>query len=61
MEYLVIIRIAVNGVYNQDLMENFILIEFGGGDNHMDELLLSTEAFADVFSSYVEEMGQIRE
>jgi stage II sporulation protein P len=46
-----------NGIYNQDLMENSILIEFGGVDNHMDELYRSTEAFAEVFHSFLEEMG----
>ncbi|GGM31122.1 stage II sporulation protein P [Paraliobacillus quinghaiensis] len=41
-----------NGVYNQNLADNAILIEFGGVDNEMDELYRSADAFAEVFSSY---------
>lgn len=43
---------GVNGVYNQDLSENAMLIEFGGVDNNMDELSRTAEAVADVFSEY---------
>ncbi|MEH7178813.1 stage II sporulation protein P [Neobacillus vireti] len=41
-----------NGVYNQNLSENALLIEFGGVDNTMEELNRSAEALADVFSEY---------
>lgn len=41
-----------NGVYNQNLSENAILIEFGGVDNTFEELNRSAEALADVFSEY---------
>ena len=41
-----------NGVYNQNLADNAILIEFGGVDNKMDELYRSADVFAEVFSSY---------
>lgn len=43
---------GVNGVYNQDLSENSMLIEFGGVDNNMEELSRTAEAVADVFSEY---------
>ncbi|WP_078597238.1 stage II sporulation protein P [Evansella clarkii] len=41
-----------NGVYNQDLSPNSILIEFGGVDNSLEEVYRSVEAFAEVFSDY---------
>lgn len=41
-----------NGVYNQNLSENVILVEFGGVDNTFEELNRSAEALADVFSEY---------
>ncbi|MGG0716424.1 stage II sporulation protein P [Robertmurraya massiliosenegalensis] len=39
-----------NGKFNQDLSESAILVEFGGVDNTFEELNLSAEAFAEVFS-----------
>lgn len=39
-----------NGVYNQDLSENALLVEFGGVDNTFEELYRSADALADVFS-----------
>ncbi|MFD1387833.1 stage II sporulation protein P [Oceanobacillus oncorhynchi subsp. oncorhynchi] len=41
-----------NGVYNQDMAENALLIEFGGVDNTMEELYRSADALAEVFSDY---------
>ncbi|MDL4841484.1 stage II sporulation protein P [Aquibacillus rhizosphaerae] len=41
-----------NGVYNQDVSNNALTIEFGGVDNNMDELYRSAEALAKVFSDY---------
>ncbi|MGM9978993.1 stage II sporulation protein P [Pradoshia eiseniae] len=41
-----------NGVYNQDLSENAILLEVGGVDNNTDELNNTIQAFAEVFSQY---------
>lgn len=41
-----------NGMFNQDLSDNAILIEFGGVDNNFDELYRTSDAIADVFSSY---------
>lgn len=41
-----------NGVYNQNLSDNALLIEFGGVDNTFEELNRSAEALADVFSEY---------
>lgn len=41
-----------NGVYNQDISPNSIIIELGGVDNTVEELHRSTEALADVLSNY---------
>lgn len=41
-----------NGVFNQDLSENALLLEFGGIDNEMNELYRSADALAEVFSEY---------
>ncbi|MGG1573951.1 stage II sporulation protein P [Fictibacillus sp. NRS-1165] len=41
-----------NGIYNQDLSNNAMLIEMGGIDNDFRELYRTADAFADVFSSY---------
>ena len=43
---------GVDGVYNQDLHPNAILIEFGGVYNHLDELYRSADIMAEVFSDY---------
>lgn len=41
-----------NGVYNQDISPNSIIVEIGGVDNTAEELHRSTEIFADVLSEY---------
>lgn len=41
-----------NGIYNQDLSSNAVLLEFGGVDNSMEENFRTAEALADVFSAY---------
>jgi stage II sporulation protein P len=43
---------GTNGVYNQDMHENALLIEFGGVDNNMDELYRSAEAIAEAVAEY---------
>lgn len=48
----VIVKTEGNAKYNQDLSENAMLIEFGGVDNTFEELYLSAEALADVFSEF---------
>ncbi|MCA0970022.1 stage II sporulation protein P [Halobacillus litoralis] len=44
---------GVDGVYNQDLNENAMLIEFGGVYNNLDELYRSADVFAEVFADYM--------
>jgi stage II sporulation protein P len=41
-----------NSIYNQNLSNNAILIEFGGVDNTFEELNRSADALADVFSEF---------
>lgn len=41
-----------NGVYNQDLSNKSMLLEFGGVENNMEELDNSIKAFAEIFSEY---------
>ncbi|WP_233254187.1 stage II sporulation protein P [Salipaludibacillus keqinensis] len=41
-----------NGVYNQDLSYNSLLVEFGGVENSLEEVYRSVELFAEVFSEY---------
>lgn len=46
---------GVNGVYNQDFSENVILIELGGEENTIDEVLNSTLAISDVLLQIIKE------
>lgn len=41
-----------NGVYNQDLSENALLIEVGGYNNTLDELYRTADIVAEVFSEF---------
>ncbi|MED1204494.1 stage II sporulation protein P [Heyndrickxia acidicola] len=41
-----------NGIYNQDLSNRSILLEFGGVDNNMTELDNAVDAFSRAFSEY---------
>jgi len=44
---------GVNGVYNQDNSDYTILLEVGGPDNKIDEVLNSVNAFSEVFSEVI--------
>ncbi len=46
---------GVNGVYNQDFHPNTILVELGGEENTIDEVLNSTLALSDVLSTIIKE------
>ncbi|WP_078556671.1 stage II sporulation protein P [Bacillus alkalicellulosilyticus] len=41
-----------NGIYNQDLSKQSILVEFGGVENTLEETFRTADAFADVFSEF---------
>ena len=45
----------VNGIYNQDISENAMLIEVGGVDNNIDEVLNTINAISDILSIYIGE------
>ena len=44
---------GVNGIYNQDISPNSILIEVGGVDNNIDEVLNTTEALSNILYYYI--------
>jgi stage II sporulation protein P len=48
-----------NSIYNQNLSENALLIEFGGVDNTFEELNRSADALADAFSEYYWQAEQV--
>ena len=45
--------IGVDGIYNQDISSNCILIEVGGVDNNIDEVLNTIEALSNIFDYYI--------
>lgn len=45
----------VNGVYNQDIDSKVMLIEFGGIENNIDEVLNTVTAFSIVFNEFIGE------
>lgn len=49
-----------NGVYNQDLSERALLIEFGGVENELEELYNTVDAFAEVFAKYFLEAEMVK-
>lgn len=46
---------GVNGVYNQDLADNVILIEIGGHENNIDEINNTLDLIAEVIGEYLNE------
>ncbi len=47
--------IGVNGVYNQDLKDNIILIELGGNNNNLDEVVNTIELLVPIIGEYINE------
>lgn len=47
---------GVNGVYNQDLNKNIILIELGSIENNMEEILNTSIALSNIIEKYLEEI-----
>ena len=45
--------LGVNGVYNQDFSSNTILIEIGGRENNIEEVLNTSLAFAECFMEVI--------
>ncbi|EZH67837.1 hypothetical protein DH09_07895 [Bacillaceae bacterium JMAK1] len=52
---------GTNGVFNQDLSPNAMLIEMGGIDNTFDELNRSAEAVANIVETYIYEQVEEEE
>ena len=44
---------GVNGVYNQDLKDNIILIELGGNENSLEEVNNTIDVLANILGDYV--------
>ncbi|SDI94319.1 stage II sporulation protein P [Salimicrobium halophilum] len=44
---------GVNGIYNQDLHPNALVVEFGGKENTFEELYRTADMFADVLNEYM--------
>ena len=45
----------VNGIYNQDISPNAMLIEVGGVDNNIDEVMNTINAISDILAIYIGE------
>ena len=45
----------VNGIYNQDISSNAMLIEVGGVDNTIEEVMNTVNAISEVLASYIGE------
>ena len=45
----------VDGIYNQDISFNAMLIEVGGVDNNIDEVLNTVNAITDVLTKYIKD------
>ena len=45
---------GVNGLYNQDISPNMILLEIGGVDNTIEEVANTTEIMAPIIYNYIE-------
>lgn len=48
----------VDGIYNQDISQNAMLIEVGGVDNNIDEVLNTINAISDILSIYIGEHNE---
>ena len=46
---------GVNGVYNQDLKDNIILIELGGDKNNLEEITNTIDILVEILGEYVNE------
>lgn len=54
-------RTKGDGVYNQDLSPNALLIEMGGVDNTPEELYASVDALVEAFSYYYYKIAKIKD
>lgn len=52
---------GVNGIYNQDLLDNSLLIEVGGYANELPEIYRSIDLLGEVFSEYYWETEKVNQ
>lgn len=50
---------GTNGVFNQDVSDNALLVEFGGYDNTLEELYRSSDVLAEMFIPYYMEAEKV--
>ncbi|WP_299089040.1 stage II sporulation protein P [uncultured Metabacillus sp.] len=50
-----------NGVYNQDVSNNAMLLEVGGVDNNLEELERTIDVFSDILADYYWEQNEAKE
>lgn len=48
---------GVNGIYNQDLSSNCMLLELGGNENNISEVLNTIEIISNIIKEYIDEKG----
>lgn len=46
---------GVNGIYNQDVSENCLLLELGGNENNITEVLNTVDAISEIIKEYIDE------
>ena len=49
---------GVNGIYNQDLGGNIVLIECGGYESTIDEVMNTTEILSEIINEYLGERNE---
>ena len=49
---------GVNGIYNQDISSKVFLIELGGVDNNIEEVLNTINALTDTITTYINQNGK---
>lgn len=49
---------GVNGIYNQDLSENCVLIELGGYENNISEVLNTIEILSEIIKEHLNERNE---
>lgn len=45
----------VNGIYNQDVSENCVLIELGGNENNITEILNTVDVISEIIKEHIDE------
>ena len=48
---------GVNGIYNQDISKNAVLLELGGNENTITEVLNTIEIISTIIKEHINETG----